>query len=130
MRRKKPTEKQKLADKCIDLWKELFMKDCCEVCGGNWHLTGHHYYTRSSYKFLIYEKDNCVTLCGGCHFQLHSKADPKKVEDKIVAVRGKVWLNRIKKKALKRPLGTYLTLKWYQDHLKRLKKIKNKLKIL
>ena len=41
VKRKKKTAKQKLAVKCINLWKKKSVKDKCELCGGTWKLTGH-----------------------------------------------------------------------------------------
>ena len=126
MKRKKKTPKQLLADKCIALWKKLFLKTKCEICGGTWKLTGHHFYYKGSFKHLIYEMLNCVTLCGRCHFSLHFGGGPKKVENKIIAVRGDKWFKKLTKMSQVVQKSGYLTLDWYEKQYAKLKRIEKK----
>ena len=113
------TPKTRLMKKALRLWYLKYLKDCCEVCGGNYHLVGHHYYFRSSYGHLKYSKDNHITLCRQCHFLLHHQ-DPKKIELKIIEVKGGKWYKRLQEKAINRPQGTYQTINYYKEIIKQL----------
>ena len=95
------TKKQRLRDKADKLWKLACFEKygrVCEICGGNYKPTAHHYYYRSSCSHLRFDLDNGVILDAKCHFLLHFR-DPKPVEEQIIKIRGKKWLNRLKKKA-------------------------------
>jgi len=112
-------KKKALKLKADKKWREKFVGDRCEVCGGTWKLTGHHFYYKGSYAHLRYEGDNCITLCVTCHFALHHH-DPKLVSDNIIKVRGKEWHERLEKKARDRPKGSFLTLAYYQGKVEEL----------
>ena len=115
MRPKSKRAKQRLRKIADELWYRKYLKDRCEVCGcSNCILQGHHFFYKSSYGHLRYSKDNHITLCKSCHFLLHHQ-DPHRIEDKIIAVRGKKWLANLKKKAYNEPKGSYLTIKYYKD---------------
>jgi len=62
--------------------------------------------------------DGGIVLCKGCHYRLHHTDSSLSAE--IVKKRGQKWYNNLRKKALNRPVGSYMTLKWYQDTIKRL----------
>ena len=112
-------KKQRLRHKCDRLWFRKYLDECCEVCGSIFGLQEHHYFYKSTYGHLRYEKDNHITLCKGCHFRLHHQ-DPKSVESEIAEKRGKRWLNRLKKKAKDRPTSSYQTISYYQGKIKEL----------
>ena len=116
--------KQKLREEADELFKQIVLtrhNSICEVCRGKWKITAHHYYYRSSASHLRYDLDNGICLDAHCHFLLHHQ-DPKLIEDKIIEIRGRKWLNKLKKKEQNRPQGTFLTLQYYKDKLKELKK--------
>ena len=118
--------KSDLLKKCNKLWKEIILSRHdfkCELCGGNWKITAHHYYFRSSAGHLIHELKNGICLCAKCHFTLHRRgADQKYIEDKIIKVRGKRWLNRLKKLKQNKPSSSYRTKQWYEKIIKKLSK--------
>ena len=117
--------KQKLRKEALELWKIRILEKAdyiCEICKGNWKITAHHFYFRSSAIHLLLELDNGVSLCAKCHFTLHRRgADQKYIEDKIVAIRGEEWLARLKKKKQDRPTSSFLTVKYYKDKIEKLK---------
>ena len=120
--KKHARKKKRLQKQCKDLWKiAVFKKNgtTCELCGGNWKLTAHHYFYQSTYGFLKFDIDNGIVLCGKCHFKLHHQ-DPKSVESQIEEKRPKSWLNRLKKKAKNRPTSSYQTIGYYQSIIKEL----------
>lgn len=112
--------KTRLKKKGDKIWFEKLLKPHCEICGKK-ALQVHHFYYKSSYGYLRYDKDNGISLCLGCHFVLHHQ-DPHRIEDKIIAGRGKKWLAELKKKAYNRPEGSYLTMKWVREQIKELEK--------
>ena len=112
--------KRKLQIKADKLWFNKHQEENCEVCGCSEYLQVHHFYYKGSYSHLRYDDENAVTLCRGCHFVLHHQ-DPKKIEDIIIENRGQKWINRLKKKAHQRPESSYLTLKYYEEIINKLK---------
>ena len=106
------SKKQKLRAKADKLWYSKYLKDQCEVCGAEGTLQGHHFYYRSSYGHLRYSPENHITLCKSCHFLLHHQ-DPKLVEDKIIAHRGKKWLTGLKKQAQEKQKPSYQSVAYY-----------------
>ena len=119
-------KKQRLREEALALWKQIILKRhdyVCELCGGNWKITAHHFYFRSSAGHLIFELDNGICLCGKCHASLHWRGnDQKLVEDKIVKLRGMRWLNRLKKKKMNRPKYFSTTIKYYEEVRGKLKR--------
>lgn len=115
------TKKQRLRSQALKLWYLKYLKGYCEICGSNYILQGHHYFYRSTYGHLMFDKDNHITLCRKCHFKLHHQ-DPKKIEGYIIESRGTRWINRLKKKAFKRPTSSYQTIGYYQDTITKLSK--------
>ena len=108
-------KKQKLRAKADKLFKETILaryNATCEVCGGKWKVTAHHYYYRSSAGHLRYNLNNGICLCGFCHSKLHFK-DLKLVEDKIIAHRGKRWLTGLKKQAQEKQKPSYQSVAYY-----------------
>jgi len=118
------TKLQKLRSQADKLWFRAYLKDSCEVCGARGKLVGHHFYYRGSYGHLRYDKNNHTTLCRSCHFVLHSQ-DPKKITEKIIEKRGRKWYNDLKAKSKKRPNGSYLSTKYYEDNIIKLNKYLN-----
>ena len=120
------TNKQKLKTKADKLWFQKGMEGLaddfdvvkCQICDDNAYCL-HHFYYKSNYGHLRYDFDNAVPLCKKHHFLLHHQ-DPKKIEDMIIQERGKKWFNRLKKKAYQRPKSSYLTIKYYEDIIKKL----------
>ncbi len=115
------TKLQRLRKQADKLWFQKYLDECCEVCGSIFGLQGHHYFYKSTYGHLRYDKDNHITLDKKCHFKLHHR-DPKSVESKIAEIRGKRWLNRLREKAFKRPIGSYISIGYYQDIITKLTK--------
>lgn len=113
------TKKQKLRSKADKLWYEVLKKPHCEICGKE-AIQVHHFYPKGLYGHLRYDLDNGISLCMGCHFTHHHKGDPS-IHNTIIAKRGRLWFNRLKKKALVRPEGSYLTVKYYQNIIEELK---------
>lgn len=99
------------------LWYQRLLKRKCEVCGKK-AIQVHHFYYKGSYGHLRYDLDNGISLCQGCHFVLHHQ-DPKKIEEKIIAVRGKKWFNKLQKKSQNRP-SSFKTIKYYEEVIKNL----------
>jgi predicted restriction endonuclease len=120
-------KKQRLRKKCDDLWKKIILERHnyrCEICGGNWHITAHHFYFKSKKGHLRNDLDNGICLCGKCHASLHWKGqDQKLVEDKIIKIRGKKWREKLRKKAEIKMPQSYETLTYYQNILKKLNNI-------
>lgn len=92
------TKQRNKADK---LWFRKYLQPKCEICGGK-AIQLHHYFYKRNYPHLRYDKENGISLCKGCHFVLHYQ-DSHRIEDKIIAKRGKKWLTALKKKAYNPP---------------------------
>lgn len=110
--------KKRLRSVADQLWFEKNLKENCEVCSSPVYLQVHHFYYKSSYGHLRYDNNNAVTLCRKCHFVLHHQ-DPKKVEEKIIDARGKVWHRRIQKESRK-TLANYQNMAYYKNAIKKL----------
>ena len=80
----------------------------------------HHIKPKNLYPHLRYDLDNGLNVCWPDHYKLE-KVDRSMMND-VVAERGKVWYNRLEKKAKGKPIGSYLTISYYQDKIKELKK--------
>lgn len=115
------TKLQRLRKQADKLWFRKYLDECCKVCGSIFGLQGHHYFYKSTYGHLRYDKDNHITLCKKCHFKLHHQ-DPKSVESKIAEKRGRAWLNRLSKKSKERPKSSYQTIQYYNNTIKQLEK--------
>ena len=114
------SKKAKLRGEADKLWYQKYLKDYCEVCGDYGILQGHHFYYKSSYSHLRYEKENHITLCKKCHFILHHQ-DAKKIEELIIEKRGQKWYNNLKEKSRERPLQGYLTIEYYKKQISKLR---------
>lgn len=114
----KKNKKAQLRSKADKAWYLKLKKDSCEVCGSP-SVQVHHYYFKGSYGHLRYDLDNGISLCQGCHFVLHAR-DPKRIEEKIIAVRGQEWADKLKEKS--RELHkSYLGIKYYEEIIESLK---------
>ena len=113
--------KKRLRNKADKLWYEKCKKGKCEVCG-NTATQVHHYFYKSSYGHMRYDEDNGVSLCTSCHFLLHHQ-DPHRIEDKIIAVRGQKWLDKLKKKAYAKPKAGYQTIGYYKGVIEELENL-------
>jgi len=71
------TKKAKLRKRADKAWTLALVKKECECCGDKFRLQVHHFFPKSQFGHLRYDKDNGVTLCGKCHFELHHKSNPK-----------------------------------------------------
>ena len=115
---------KKIENKALILWKEVCFKNYgrkCEICGGTFRITPHHYFYRSSVPHLKYEPLNGVILCCKCHSQLHFR-DPKLMEELIVRERGKKWLTKLT--ALKAKPPKFKDIKYYENLCKKLSKLR------
>ena len=109
------TRLQKQADK---LWFEAYLQPKCEICD-NKATQLHHYYYKSSFGHLRYDKDNGISLCQQHHFQLHHQ-DPKKVEYLIVKKRGSQWLEKLQQKAYNPSANFKTTIGYYKKVINQL----------
>ena len=112
--------KKKLQNECNRLCYENYLKPFCEICKEKEARQLHHFYPKSCYAHLKFEPLNLISLCLICHFRLTHQ--DKRLEDKIRENRGEKWYKALQKKALDRSQGTFLTTKYYQDILERLKR--------
>ncbi len=127
----KKTKKQKLRSKADQLWFEVCILKygaICILCGHHHKkkvIQSHHFYPKGLYNIVRYDLDNGVPLCKGCHFRHHHLGDTL-IHLEIIIKKGKRWLNRLTKKARVRK-SSFMTVKWYENHIARLEKIKVKL---
>lgn len=117
--------KQRLKLKADRLVKEVVImieEGICEVCGSTFAVTAHHFFPRSLAGHMVYDLDNLVCLCRNCHFAHHTKSDPR-IHQSIIEKNGEIWYNKLLKR--KQELhASFKTMKWYQDNIIRLGKIK------
>ena len=117
------TLKAKLRNQADKLFKQIIISRynyVCELCGGQWRLTAHHFFYRSSAGHLRYCLDNGICLCAKCHARLHFK-DPKLVEAEIIENRGQKWYKSLLKKAREKPKPSYQTIDYYRKQIELLK---------
>ena len=110
-------KKAKLRSRADTLWFNKMRKDSCEVCGDKFRLQVHHFFPKSQFAHLRYDEDNGVTLCGKCHFEHHSKSNPK-IQQAIVAKRGVKWFNKLAEETRENP-SSYQTIGYYEEIIKR-----------
>jgi len=94
----------------------------CEVCGKP-AVTAHHYIPKSLSQSLRYDLENGVPICNYCHMSIHTKNDPGCIE-KIISHRGRNWAEYIEKMRRKE---VKITVKYYEDNIKRLEECLTKL---
>lgn len=109
------TKIRKLADRA---WYNAHIKPLCEICSKE-AVQLHHYYFKGSYGHLRYDPDNGISLCQGCHFVLHAK-DAKRIEQKIIEVRGKEWADNLEEKS-KEKHESFQTMSYYKKVIEELK---------
>ena len=114
------TDKKKLRKIADKLWFQKLIKPKCECCSKP-AVQVHHYFPKGSFGHLRYDLENGISLCQGCHLKIHFTGDPT-VNQTIIEKRGKGWYNRLKKKAHEKQKPSYMTVKWYRDHIERLSK--------
>lgn len=116
--------KARLRKQADDLWKQACVKKWgiqCSYCGLQ-AIQVHHFLRKSKYGHIRYLIDNGVPCCKGCHLG----ADDPIMIDVIKDLRGKIWYNKLKKKALDRPSGSYINIGWYKGQIKYLQEHFNK----
>lgn len=109
-------KKAQLRGKADKLWFQALLKDNCEICG-KIAVQCHHFYRKSTYGHLRYDRENGVSLCKGCHFLAHHQ-DPKKIEEKIIEIRGQKWYKALQKKSRLKPKPSYQTISYYEEQIK------------
>lgn len=115
MKKKTKSSAMKKADKLFSLyWREKIGQ--CEQCGKRENLQLAHIITRDCRK-LRYERDNTFVLCSGCHFLFHKK--PLEFYEFVEKKKGK---GSSKKLIISSNKLTPLTLKFYEDTIKRIQK--------
>ncbi len=118
------TKKQRLRKKADKLWhlagQVKWGKFC--YCGRVAQPQNHHYFPKGFYSNLRYALDNAVPICFHHHFSRHHKGDPA-VNQGIIKLRGKRWLNRLKKKAYTRLKMSFQTIGYYLDVIKKLESL-------
>ena len=110
--------KAQLRRKADKLWYAKYLKEWCEVCGGNYVLQGHHFYYKGSSGHLRYSKDNHITLCKKCHFSLHYQ-EPKRIEEKIIVAREQKWYQELRDKSRETP-ASYQLISYYKQVIEQL----------
>jgi len=114
----KTTQKKKrLRSKADRLWFQLLLKEKCEVCGRK-AVQVHHAFPKGLFGHLRYDLDNGISLCVGCHFALHHKADPR-IMAGIIKARGKKWYDKLEKRANSRT-HYQTTITYYEQEIKEL----------
>jgi len=121
-------KKKRLRKKADKLWYEvnLMKEPNCVVCGKPANQV-HHFYGKGAYGHLRYDLDNGISICQGCHFKHHTRADAG-IHLAIIEKKGQEWVERLKKKAKNRPESSYKTIGYYENQIDKLKKIKEDLK--
>ena len=70
-KKKKPTANKQLADKCIDLWRDIIhnkFDHTCQMCGRTQgRMNAHHILLKGSYPHYKYDTENGILLCFDCH---------------------------------------------------------------
>ena len=115
------TKKQLLRAEADKYWHQaVFNKygQVCEVCG-RLAVHSHHFYPKGLYSSLRYEISNGVPLCFHCHFSRHHKGDPK-INQTIIAKRGKSWYAKLKHQAQNPPSNYQTTIGYYETAIKEL----------
>ena len=123
--KKQYRKKKRLKEKADKLWHIAGFKEWGNkcFCGADADKSCHHFFPKGLYSHLRYDVDNAVPICFHHHFSRHHKGDPS-VHQNIIELRGKIWHNRLKRKAKDRPEGSYLTLAYYQNIINLLKEQK------
>ncbi|MCK4307301.1 HNH endonuclease [candidate division WOR-3 bacterium] len=98
------------------LYQRIYYKPFCEACLDEAGAEVHHFYPKSIYPWLRYDKDNGVVLCRRCH----EKVNTEGIKAKIIKNKGQAWWKRLQLKKVNEPKPPYLTLEWYKLHVKRL----------
>ena len=117
--------KKKLIKKGNQLFKEVCFKlygNKCELTGGNYRLSVHHYYPRGLYGYLVYEPLNGIVLAFPPHFAHHHRGDPR-IHEQIRAKRGEKWWTALQEKVQDKPHQGYKTTQWLEEQIAKLKKI-------
>lgn len=110
---------KRLRSKADKLWFERYLKPTCEVCGEPASQL-HHNFPKSLYGHLRYDKDNGISLCRKCHFQLHN-SDPT-IQMIIHKNRGEKWYQELLLKAQNPPKNYKINIKYYKTAMKNLEK--------
>jgi 5-methylcytosine-specific restriction endonuclease McrA len=111
-------KKERARKKADKLWFEKHIRLQCEVCNKKASQV-HHFYPKGNFGHLRYDEDNGISICFGCHFAHHHKGDPR-IHQGIIKKRGMKWYNRLTKKANNPPKGSYDTLGWREEQIKKL----------
>jgi 5-methylcytosine-specific restriction endonuclease McrA len=115
---RKKDPKIALRKKADRLWFIRNINPICENCGGK-ATQCHHFFPKRNFGHLRYDDDNAISLCASCHMGIHHRGDPT-INETIIKNRGNKWYEALKKKAFNRPKGTYITVGWYREQIKRL----------
>lgn len=101
------------ADKTMQEWGRNEY-DSCEVCGRQMSCL-HHFFPKSTASALRYEPDNLIPICNTCHYQHHTKSDPR-IHATIIENRGIEWYQNLKRKKeqIIKPNKSY-----YQEQIKK-----------
>ncbi len=76
-KKRKPTERKRLSNLCLDLWKKIIHKkfnDTCALCGRKYDSGGkrlqmhaHHIIFKGAMPHYKYDVTNGILLCARCH---------------------------------------------------------------
>jgi len=102
---------------CINKWGNK-----CGACGSKVVSCIHHFFPRSSSKYLKWSVENGVPICVSCHVGIHKRNDPRIVEN-IIDRRGRGWYNKLKKEKEKgEKLGSFYNKEFLENEIDKLKK--------
>lgn len=91
----------KLLDQMLSRVVKDKAKYICEKCGKQTtSVQPHHIFSRSK-RSVRWDLDNIIVLCAGCHMLCNDSAHKNPIEflEFLLDKRGKVWYNRLRKKA-------------------------------
>lgn len=89
-------------EKCNKLWSQIVRSPGkCEYCGKTEHLQAHHIFGRSN-KAVLWDVDNGVCLCAGCHkfsriFSAHET--PTEFTIWLFEYKGDIFMENLRAKA-------------------------------
>ena len=118
--------KRKLQLTADKLWHQIIQKlhPQCEICNKR-SIQSHHFFGKNSYGHLRYSLNNGIGICMACHFTHHTKGDSL-IHLKIIQKRGQNWINSLRARAETRPNGSWKTIGYYEDIIKKLKEELNR----
>jgi len=88
-----------IRNECDELWRRLIVAiygPKCTFCSRT-AVDCHHYFGKNLFPHLRYVPDNGIPCCRQHHNEMHDKSN-KKIQQRIIDLRGKFWYNKLKAK--------------------------------